>query len=286
MIRFLQINLNHCWAAQQILQQTIAELGIDIVLVSDQLRNPADNARWIPSTDNKCAVSAVSSSVPFFDSSGAGRGFAWIKLRAVVIYSCYYSPTCSLPEYEDFLDQLDSSLRTHSDSSIIIGGDFNAHSPEWGCPSSDNRGTLLTNLVASHSMLVYNQGTSPTYSRVNAESIVDVTFARLNPGGSISDWQVLSELGSESDHSYLSFTFLPVPSSDIHRPLRSRGWSVKKLDPASLSKEIDILPQRLSTSQRANVDDMADTVQGMLTRLCDSSMSRRSTFRGRKAAHW
>jgi len=37
-IKVLQVNLNHCWTAQQLFLQTVAELNTDVVIVSDYNR--------------------------------------------------------------------------------------------------------------------------------------------------------------------------------------------------------------------------------------------------------
>lgn len=47
-LKVLQINLNHCWTAQQFLMQTAAELCIDVVVVSDcycSMRR--DDLQWV-----------------------------------------------------------------------------------------------------------------------------------------------------------------------------------------------------------------------------------------------
>lgn len=142
---------------------------------------------------------------------------------------------------------------------------------------------MLANLVASHGMSVYNQCTSPTYSRVNAESIVDVTFARLNTGGSIRDWKVLSEIGSESDHFYLSYTISPVLPFAPKRPLRSRGWSFKKLNLPKLTDGLNNHPLELPFE--LDVEGKADAVKVLMEGVCDGCMPRRSVLQGRREAH-
>jgi len=109
MVKLLQINLNHCWAAQQLLRQTVRELSVDVILVSDQLRNPQDD-NWIPSQDNKCAVAVVGNFCSPVESRGNGKGFAWARLGEIVYYSCYWTPNCTLDEFSEFLGQLDASM--------------------------------------------------------------------------------------------------------------------------------------------------------------------------------
>lgn len=56
MINFLQINLNHCWVAQQLVFQTALELGSDVIIASDQYSTPADSDSWSVSEDGRAAV--------------------------------------------------------------------------------------------------------------------------------------------------------------------------------------------------------------------------------------
>ena len=115
MIRCMQINLNHCWAAQQLLKQTVLEQSISVVLVSEQLRNPTEDANWVSSDDNRCAVVAAGHSALPIEDRGSGTGFAWIKLGRLVIYSCYYTPNCNVAEFEEYLGRLEDSIRVHRD---------------------------------------------------------------------------------------------------------------------------------------------------------------------------
>lgn len=118
----MQINLNHCWAAQQLLKQAVLDQSINVVLISKQLRNPADDANWVSSNDNKCASVAVGYSVPPIEDTGSGTGFAWIKLGSLVIYSCYFTPNCSAAEFEEYLGRLDGSIRVHRNCQVVVRG--------------------------------------------------------------------------------------------------------------------------------------------------------------------
>lgn len=91
------------------------------------------------------------------------------------MYSCYWSPNCSIIEYKDFLLQLELSIR-NSLIPVVVAGDFNAKSRAWGSPREDPRGTLLADLLASIEAAVCNNGQSPTSVRGQSQSYIDVTF--------------------------------------------------------------------------------------------------------------
>ncbi|CAI6362475.1 unnamed protein product [Macrosiphum euphorbiae] len=60
MIKVIQINLNHCWTAQQLISQTVRDRNIDVLLISDYHRGFEGDPRWIDSADLKCGVLVTS----------------------------------------------------------------------------------------------------------------------------------------------------------------------------------------------------------------------------------
>ncbi|KAL4091732.1 hypothetical protein QTP88_026379 [Uroleucon formosanum] len=282
----MQINLNHCRAAQQLLKQTVLDQAISVVLVSEQLRNPMEDANWVSSDDNRCAVVAVGHSAPPIEDRGSGTGFAWIKLESLVIYSCYYTPNCSVAEFEEYLSRLEDSIRVHRDCQVVVGGGLEAHSATWGCPRDVARGLLQVDFVISLNLMSCNIGSTPTYVRYNARSIVDVTFARLEPGAKIRNWRVRSDLNSKSDHRYITYELARGPRVELNIPHVSRGWAVKKLDWTELRTRLTIAPQELTLPDGADPNATADTLNDILVDLCDHSMPHRAVLRGRKAVHW
>ncbi|KAL4141442.1 hypothetical protein QTP88_004080 [Uroleucon formosanum] len=106
----------------QLLKQTVLDQAISVVLVSEQLCNPMEDANWVSSDDNRCAVVAVGHSVPPIEDRDSGTGFAWIKLGSLVIYSCYYTPNCSVAEFEEYRSRSEDSIRVHRDCQVVVGG--------------------------------------------------------------------------------------------------------------------------------------------------------------------
>ncbi|RZF33911.1 hypothetical protein LSTR_LSTR012253 [Laodelphax striatellus] len=88
---------------------------------------------------------------------------------------------------------------------FVIGGDFNAKSPEWGDPREDRRGQILMDWSASLQLAVINQGTAPTFVRERSQSIIDITFASEGVAQTISSWKVL-ETETLSPHHHILFT--------------------------------------------------------------------------------
>jgi len=270
----------------------MVELKATIAIISDYLRPMSDDERWIVSTDSKSAIYVTGNPCPVITDHGAGQGFVWARVDSSVVYSCYCSPNCTLQEFDVFLSGLEASIRQHLNRQVnlIVAGDLNAHSAEWGSDYGDTRGSLLSDLVLSLGMIVCNRGSTPTYRRVNASSVIDVTFARPLPNNHslVTNWEALEDLYSASDHLYISFTLtLPVPRRSRSTPSRvpTQGWSIKKLNQVVLNLHWDLVaPPPLSDD--ASAGSLADDLNNFLATACDAAMPPRTVMSGKKSVYW
>jgi len=105
-----------------------------------------------------------------------------MQTRGVRFYSCYISRNDSDENFLTFLSDIELSARFADPScTLILGGDFNAWSQEWGSTRNAARGDQLADLAASLDLLVANSSTTLTYRRVSPETTIDVTFYRTQP---------------------------------------------------------------------------------------------------------
>lgn len=98
--KVLQVNLIHCWEAQQLLLQTVAELDIDLVIASDYNRPLRQAPRWVTSSDKKCGLYVTGRSTATVSDQGSGVGFALAKVGGKLFYSCYYTPNCTTQQFD------------------------------------------------------------------------------------------------------------------------------------------------------------------------------------------
>lgn len=286
-IKVIQVNLNHCWAAQQLLTQTAYERSTDIFIVSDY-HHKGDDQSWATSTDGGCAILLPNSSKFIISSRGAGVGYVWVQVEDLLLYSCYCPPRWSILEFETFLDSLDRSMSTHDirGTTLIVAGDFNSHSEEWSSGYEDTRGALLSNFASGANLILANHGSAATYSRVNASAVIDVTFARPRPDHWIKNWTVLSDIYSASDHFYIEFDIETATGSatKITRR-RAEGWAIGKLSMTALNEYLEAGNHRAGL-QPVVAAESIKRLQKILVEACDASMPRRTIFEGRKSAHW
>jgi len=94
-------------------------------------------------------------------------------------------------------------IETHKKKyDLLLGIDANAHHPLWGSPKANARGELFVLFLAENNLQILNTGNTPTFTRINCATHIDITITndRLIPR--IKKWQVLKE-DMLSDHSCL-----------------------------------------------------------------------------------
>lgn len=87
MIKYIQINLNCCKAAQTLLNQVAAEKSTELVFASEPNRDEGTN--W--HTDRTGKASIVNVKRTSLDNEGSGEaGFRWISAHGIRLFSCYW----------------------------------------------------------------------------------------------------------------------------------------------------------------------------------------------------
>lgn len=169
-----------------------------------------------------------------------------------------------------------------------MAGDFNAHSAEWGSATDDVRGSLLSGFATVLDFTVCNMSSVPTYRRVIATLVIDVTFTRFASNRPlVSDWSVLAGRYTVSDHEYVAFTASKAEQCrQMNRRVRPRGWSIKKLSFDAINAHWEHAAASPALSQYAYAENHVEWLQNDLTQACDAAMPRRSAPRARRAVHW
>lgn len=224
-MKILQLNLNHCATAQNLLSQAITEMNIDIAILCERYKNVYD-ATW--QNDNTSRTSIWSCGKYAFQDllEDPKDGFIRGKIQGIYFYSCYVSPNVTQSEYEFYIDKLVADASGHNPK--VICGDFNAWATNWGCRSTNARGRVLLEAFTQLDLVLGNTGNSQTFRRGATGSVVDLTF--LSPVLSKElEWSV-SENYTHSDHQAIVFTLggranlVKTPDSFYN------GWAQNKFD--------------------------------------------------------
>ncbi|KAL5234326.1 hypothetical protein ACI65C_001736 [Semiaphis heraclei] len=252
---------------------TANEKAVDIILVSEQYRNKEEEEGWYPDAGGRAAIAVLGRHQ--IDVIGPClSGLRWIETNGLRLFSCYCSPNVPFTEFETFLRRLEISIR-EAKGPVIVGGDFNAKSQDWGSCKEDNRGKALADLIASLGLTSCNQGNEPTFVRGASESHIDITFASRAVADRVRDWKVLDE-ESLSLHRYMQYSIAAQRKTYQNPP--HTGWAIRKLDRSKLKKAL----QRVAHVGDQNAEDACNITIRWLTRACVASMPKSATMLSKK----
>lgn len=280
MIKCIQININHCEAAQDLLSQITREQKADVVLISEQYKTPTGNGNWVEDKTSKAAIWACGT-LPFeLKSNRQHEGFVHARIRGIHFYSCYIPPSARLEEFEDVLDHL--TRDAIGKTPIIIGGDFNAWAVEWASKRTTPKGMAVLEAFARLDLVLLNQGNVDTFSKEGRGSKVDITFAS-RALSRIMHWRV-ADMYTHSDHRALIYETRTQAGSHLTKATRKaqeKGWKVKELD----LEMLDFMVNNIEVPKTDAVDGAKNLVKS-LTKVCDAAMPRKGKGNGRPPIFW
>lgn len=278
-VKVIQINLNHCKAAQELLAHTVLEEKIDVAIISDPYKVPNNSSSWITDITAGAAIWACGN-FPFQQVlSPLAEGYVAAKINGVTFFSCYLPPSWNIHTFEEIVDSL--ADKAYSYHPLVIAGDFNAWAVEWGSRSTNYRGKTLLEATDRLEVIVANTGNTPTYRRNGASSVIDVSFTS-NVLAHNLEWKV-SESFTYSDHQAIFFNIdsRRNPRNQPKTNARS-SYVLKDFDHQLFG---DIITQAEVTQGTAS--EKAAHLIRELKLTCDATMRKRYlTKQNKKAAYW
>lgn len=275
MIKILQINVDGGRVAQDLMETKIKELGFDVLIICEQYKNKTEEDGWFQDNSGKAAVAVINEDLPIMATGPSDDiGFRWVEVKDHRIYACYWSPNMDTDSFQRFLNNLEASVRS-AVLPVIIAGDLNAKSGEWGDHREDVRGRLLTDLMSSLNLLACNCGNTPTFERIYrdgrvSQSFIDVTLVSEVSGRRINGWRVLDEY-TGSLHRYITFCIKTKTNKPINQDVHQQGgrWSWKKYDQQKLQ---NFLNEKEFPFTNIDALDKAPMIDSYLKQACDASM--------------
>lgn len=286
MIRILQININHCRAAHDMLMQQIIEMKIGICIIAEPYIIP-NNPTWAGSIDGKAAIVWIPAyvKVPGILLKQGQYSIA-LKWGDLTVVSCYISPNVDDTEFNDFLIEMEEMVLL-AGSNTIIGGDFNSWSTMWGSTLTDTRGSKLSRWAATNDVRLINVGKKPTCVRPQGTSVVDLTWSTPDLGNKIKLWTILEHL-TMSDHKYIYFevyfTMYKGRNEAVASKKKYPRWSSRKLNE-------EMFKENLEWSCQENINDfnaegVAKWLKETLSNACDHSMPRAKLYTKTSTYWW
>ena len=183
-----QINVNHCSAAMHEAYSFFTGNNISILALQE-----CYNKGGVPSgfdhslhvifsgTDSKvCFI--ISKSVTFsLIRNLSDSHFVCVECllcdQPFYLINCYFQPSL---DPNVLCDKLDRILFSLHDRNVIVLGDFNARYSIWGDLLTNERGTIFSELIFKHSLLIHNEKHSGfTFSSHLGSSVIDLTLSNL-----------------------------------------------------------------------------------------------------------
>lgn len=288
MIRILQANLNRSRTADALLRQLAYEHEADVLIISEQYRDLSSRS-WYRDELGTAAVWVRNPNRTAVTAHGRGGGFVWVVSGGVTYISCYLTPNEPIQPFRDKVDALEDEILRMS-GKIIVAGDFNARSTEWGMPNADSRGNYITEMAARRGLVVLNTGSTSTFRRPGyGESIPDVSFATEDLVSSVEGWSVLEDY-TGSDHQYITFGVRERPGASRSAPQERRRWNAGRLDEARFASrfrgaQLAAVPPT-GSGGREWAEAVAEETMGLLRSACDLSMPRHKPGQHRRPVYW
>ncbi|CAB0036639.1 unnamed protein product, partial [Trichogramma brassicae] len=278
MMRILQLNLNHCEAAQDLLCYTISKLRIDVAILCEQYKNLAPLNTWLADADSQAAI-WVQGGIPVQERPAQVHPyFAWARIGGIFFFSVYAPPRLSEMEFSALLANITEEARGRRP--LVIAGDFNAWSTEWGCRETRPRASILLDSLALLDAVLLNTGDVPTFNGRQGSSIVDLTFVCETLAPRVKSWTVSGRY-THSDHQAIFFEIEDTGTSTRPSMRQSCKWNARTLDAGRFSAAMSSASVAPGTAE-----DMASSLMSVITGACDASMSKANPRRRREPVYW
>ncbi|XP_050099231.1 uncharacterized protein LOC126579726 [Anopheles aquasalis] len=174
-MQVVQLNLNHCEAAQVRLRQSMVEAATaaDIAILSEPYRVPDQDECWRADKAKMAAVLVRGHPIQKV-LDDRHEGFVVVQVAEFTVCACYAPPRWSIEQFQCMLDEMVGVLDRRRP--LLVAGDFNAWSTAWGSRRTSPRGHRLEEAIARLRLVLANTGNTSTFCKNGGESIIDVTF--------------------------------------------------------------------------------------------------------------
>ena len=271
-LNIFQWNCNGLLAHQNEFKQHLAENFYDVICLQETFLKPTKNFRLsgysVVRKDRigmgkGGLVTLVKDSINYTEiSSRDGIECILVKIKSgnsyITIANLY------IPPDQDIDINLISSIFTPK---TIIVGDLNSKNTLWGSPTTDQRGTVIENLIDNNNFTILNNG-QPTYTHHNGtRSHLDLSIV-CHTLATKGDWEVLRDtLGS--DHSptvtYINIQITEEIDDTQKFVLSKADWESFKINSRNLLSADSI-------SDLKSVNDNTDLLTSAITKAAELSI--------------
>ncbi|XP_072380679.1 uncharacterized protein [Diabrotica undecimpunctata] len=186
-IRILQVNVGRAKRAHDLIHAKACMLETDLLIVPEQ--KITSDGGWVQDTNKNVAVLFRNNDLGVRGIVRGGNHIL-LKMRDFSLLACYISPNIRIREYKNIVDKIiNTAIRKKQ---IMIAGDINAKSLQWGSPANDEKGEIWNEWIAQAGLQVLNNN-KPTFIRGASQTHIDVTFESEGLSRRIQNWDVLDD---------------------------------------------------------------------------------------------
>lgn len=179
-IKIIQINLGRSKLAHETVMMTAKEKDIDILMVQEPNKKIASKDRnWITNKNTDTAIYIVNKIVQIRSIKKTEHYIA-LELPNVILLCVYLSPNIDRVNYKEKIERIMDYVKANKGKKLILAGDLNAKSSQWGSRVTDKKGQLWEEAMAGEQLVILNEGKKPTFVRRTGSSHIDVTCATKN----------------------------------------------------------------------------------------------------------
>ncbi|CAB0037369.1 unnamed protein product [Trichogramma brassicae] len=161
-------------AAQDLLSQTILKQRINVSVLYDQYKN-LDPPYWLSDANSQATIWAHGGCLVKERPARARPFFTWARINGIYFFSVYAPPRLADAEFSALLTNIIEEA--WGKRPLIVAGDFNAWSTEWGCRETRRRATALLDAFAALEAVLLITGDMPTFTGPLGYSVIDLTIA-------------------------------------------------------------------------------------------------------------
>ena len=265
--------------------QVAAEREVDVLLVSEQPR--CEDTLYQDAT-RRTGIIVCNKKLGIRKHKSTKYGFVWLEVDNVRIYSCYFSPNDTLEKFQKDIDELEASLK-RTKGEVLVAGDFNGKSSEWGETRSDRRGDIICEFVARNDLIILNTGNVNTFQRGDASSILDLTISSTKIAKGVNDWMVLDE-ETLSDHRYIAYSAVLTEGPQYGKAGYKRpSWNPKKLNEDKAKRFLEesrLLASMGWIKEAETLEEVVKTTEEIVVGACNVSMTKRRGPRNKQQVYW
>lgn len=276
-IRFLQINLNRCRAAHDLLWKTVDDENIDVVIGQEPNKTLFCDKSSI--CDKNCDSFLIVNKKFSVINSYRGNGFIIFEIEDLMICSAYFSPNQPIEGLNVLLNDIDNIIKGKgANNNFIFGGDLNAKTPTIGSSTLNERGKMLDEFLFSNNLIALNEGSMPTFVGALGTSVIDFSAASSSIAHLINDWFV-DNSENLSDHQTIKFTLQKVQTKNAIQSNDGKGWILTPNGLSRFSKGCEGILKKVSKPT-------ANNIQMAIANGCNRYLKRNTTNPKRKSQYW